>query len=195
MATNLSRNWWMLALRGLAAIVFGLLAFAWPGITLTVLVLFFGVYVLWDGIFALIGGIKAEGNRRWPLVLEGLLGIVAGVAIFLWPSAAALVLILIMAGWALGTGIFEIISAIRLREEIEGEWLLLISGFLSVLLGIGLVIWPATGALVITWMIGAYAIVFGILLLILGFRLRTWDKQQPTATASPQVTGEQEVGS
>jgi uncharacterized membrane protein HdeD (DUF308 family) len=195
MAAYMSRNWWMLVVRGLAAIIFGLLAFVWPGITIAVLVLFFGAYVLWDGIFALIGGIKAEGNRRWPLVLEGILGIVAGAATFIWPGAATLVLILIMAGWALGTGIFEIISAIRLREEIEGEWLLLISGILSVLLGIGLAIRPAAGALVVTWMIGAYAIVFGILFLILGFRLRTWGKQQPIETENLHVTEEQKVSS
>lgn len=179
MATYLSRNWWTLALRGLAAIIFGLLAFIWPGITITVLVLFFGAYVLWDGIFALIGGIRAEGSQRWPLLLEGIVGIIAGLLTFLWPGAATLVLILIMAGWALITGIFEIVAAIRLRKEMEGEWLLLISGILSVLFGIVLAIWPASGALVITWMIGAYALIFGIMLIILGFRLRTWRKQDP----------------
>lgn len=182
MENNLSRDWWVLALRGLAAVIFGLLAFVWPGVTLSVLVLFFGAYVLWDGIFALISGIRADGSRRWPLVLEGLVGIVAGVLTFIRPDAAALVLILIMAGWALATGIFEIVSAVRLRKEIEGEWLLMLTGILSVVLGIALALWPAAGALVVTWMIGAYALMFGILLIILAFRLRTWDKPQSPVT-------------
>lgn len=179
MATYLSRNWWTLALRGLAAVIFGILAYVWPDITITILVLFFGAYVLWDGIFALIAAFRTKSDRRWPLVLEGLVGVGAGLLTFFWPGAATLALLFIIAAWAVITGIFEIIAAIRLREEIEGEWLMLISGVLSVLLGIALFVWPAAGVLAVTWIIAAYAILFGILLIILGFRLRARGGQRP----------------
>ncbi len=170
----LAQNWWTLALRGLAAVIFGILAYIWPDITFTVLVLLFGAYALWDGVFALIGAFRTQSERRWMLVLEGLVGIAAGLVTFFWPGAATLAILTIIAAWAIITGIFEIIAAIRLREEIEGEWFLLLSGLLSVLFGIALAIWPAAGLVAVTWMIGAYAIIFGILLIGLGFRLRNW---------------------
>lgn len=178
MVNTLAQNWWTLVLRGVAAVIFGILAYVWPGITFTVLVLFFGAYALWDGVFALIAAFRTQAERRWPLVLEGLVGIAAGVLTFIWPGAATLALLLIIGAWAFVTGIFEIVAAIRLREEIEGEWLLLISGLLSVLFGIALAIWPAAGLVAVTWLIGAYSIVFGILLIVLGFRLRNWGKQR-----------------
>ena len=178
MLSTLAQYWWTLVLRGLAAIIFGILAYVWPGITFTVLVLFFGAYALWDGIFALIAAFRAQGERRWALVLEGLVGVAAGLVTFFWTGAATLALLVIIAAWAIVTGIFEIIAAIRLREEIEGEWLLLVSGLLSVLFGIALAIWPAAGLVAVTWLIGAYAIIYGILLMVLGFRLRNWGKQR-----------------
>lgn len=178
MVNTLAQNWWTLVLRGVAAVIFGILAYVWPGITFTVLVLFFGAYALWDGVFALIAAFRTQAERRWPLVMEGLVGIAAGVLTLIWPGAATLALLLIIGAWAFVTGIFEIVAAIRLREEIEGEWLLLISGLLSVLFGIALAIWPAAGLVAVTWLIGAYSIVFGILLIVLGFRLRNWGKQR-----------------
>lgn len=177
MITALAQNWWTLALRGLAAVIFGILAYVWPDITFTVLVLFFGAYALWDGVFALVGAFRTSGDRRWMLILEGLVGIAAGIVTFVWPGAATLAILTIIAAWAIVTGIFEIIAAIRLREEIEGEWLMLFSGLLSVLFGIALVIWPVAGLVAVTWMIGGYAILFGILLIVLGFRLRSWKKE------------------
>jgi uncharacterized membrane protein HdeD (DUF308 family) len=168
----MAANWWALVLRGVAAIVFGILSYIWPGITFTVLVLLFGAYALWDGVFALVGAFRTQGDRRWSLILEGIVGIGAGLLTFFWPQAATFALIYIIAGWAVATGILEIIAAIRLREEIEGEWVLLLSGLLSVLFGIAIAIWPAAGLLAVTWIIGAYAILFGILLVVLGFRLR-----------------------
>jgi uncharacterized membrane protein HdeD (DUF308 family) len=181
MLTTLAEYWWTLVLRGVAAVIFGILAYVWPGITFTVLVLFFGAYALWDGVFALIAAFRSQAERRWPLVLEGLVGIAAGVLTFIWPGAATLALLIIIGAWAIVTGIFEIVAAIRLREEIEGEWLLLVSGLLSVLFGIALAIWPAAGLVAVTWLIGAYSIVFGILLIVLGFRLRNWGKQRLVA--------------
>lgn len=161
MVHTLSHNWWTLVLRGLAAIIFGILAYVWPGITFAVLVLLFGAF-------------RTQGDRRWTLILEGLVGIGAGLVTFFWPGAATLAVLTIIAAWAIVTGIFEIIAAIRLRKEIEGEWFLLLGGVLSVLFGITLAIWPVAGLVAVTWMIGSYAIVFGILLAVLGFRLRNW---------------------
>ena len=172
--STLAQNWWTLVLRGVAAIIFGILAYIWPGMTFTVLVLFFGAYALWDGVFALIGAFRTGGERRWMLILEGIVGIVAGIVTFIWPGAASLAILTIIAAWAIVTGIFEIIAAIRLRAEIEGEWHMLLSGLLSVLFGIALAIWPVAGLVAVTWMIGAYAIIFGILLISLGVRLRNW---------------------
>jgi uncharacterized membrane protein HdeD (DUF308 family) len=171
----LSRNWWALALRGLAAILFGILAFAWPGITLFVLVIFFGAYMLVDGIFAIVAAVRAAGAeaRWWLMLLEGILGVVAGLVTFFWPGLTALALLYLIAAWAIVTGIMEIAAAIRLRQEIVGEWALVLGGALSVLFGVLLVVIPArAGLLSLTWLIGAYAVAFGVLLVILAFRVR-----------------------
>ena len=171
----LSRNWWALALRGLAAILFGILAFAWPGITLFVLVIFFGAYMLVDGIFAIVAAVRAAGEeaRWWLMLLEGVLGVVVGLVAFFWPGLTALALLYLIAAWAIVTGIMEIAAAIRLRREVVGEWALILGGAFSVLFGVLLVVIPArAGLLSLTWLIGAYAVVFGILLVVLAFRVR-----------------------
>jgi uncharacterized membrane protein HdeD (DUF308 family) len=175
MAHTLSYNWWAVALRGLAALIFGLLAFMMPGITLTVLIYWFGAYALWDGIFAIISSIRQrEGKKRWwALFLEGLVGVGAGITTFLWPGVTAFVLVYIIAFWALVTGMFEVIAAIHLRKEIEGELFLALSGVLSVIFAIALVFWPGLGAFAILWMIASYSIAFGVLLIFLAVRLRT----------------------
>jgi uncharacterized membrane protein HdeD (DUF308 family) len=171
----LARNWWALALRGLAAILFGILAFAWPAITLFVLVIFFGAYMLVDGIFAIVAAVRAAGEeaRWWLLLVEGILGVVAGLVAFFWPGLTALALLYLIAAWAIVTGIMEIVGAIRLRQEMVGEWALILGGALSVLFGVLLVAIPArAGLLSLTWLIGAYAVAFGVLLVILAFRVR-----------------------
>ena len=170
----LSRNWWLVALRGLAAIVFGVLAFVWPAITLWALVLLFGAYMLVDGIFAIVAAVRAAGReaRWWLLLIEGVLGVLAGLVAAFWPGLTALALLYFIAAWAIVSGILEIAGAIRLRREI-GEWALGLSGALSLLFGVLLVVIPApAGLLSLVWLIGAYALAFGVLLLVLAFRLR-----------------------
>jgi uncharacterized membrane protein HdeD (DUF308 family) len=174
MLEALSRYWWAVALRGAAAVIFGILALIWPGITLYALVILFGAYALVDGIMALgsaIFGDRERGRRGW-LIFEGIAGIAAGILTFLWPGITALVLLWLIAGWAIVTGVLEIVAAIRLRREIQGEWMLAVSGVLSVLFGVLLLAWPAVGALSLVLLIGIYAIVFGVVLIALGLRLR-----------------------
>ncbi len=174
MFAMLTRHWWMVALRGVLAILFGLATFPWPALSLAALVLLFGAYALVDGAFAVVLGIRAHGQRErwWALVLEGLIGMAVGGSTFIWPAITALTLLYLIAFWAIVTGAFEIGAAIRLRKLIEGEWLLGISGALSVLFGLLLVVMPGAGALAVLWLIGFYAIIFGVLLIGLGFRLR-----------------------
>jgi uncharacterized membrane protein HdeD (DUF308 family) len=170
----LACNWWAIALRGLFAVLFGIAAFIWPGLTLTVLVLLWGGYALADGIFALVAAFRAAQMRMtwWPLVLNGLLGIVAGVVAIAWPGITALAMLYLIAAWALLTWILEIVAAVRLRHVIGGEWLMALAGLLSILVGVILIAAPGAGALAVVWTIGAYAVVFGIMLIALGFRLR-----------------------
>lgn len=188
MLQRAARNWWMLALRGMFAILFGVLAFLLPGLTLAALVLLFGAYAFVDGLFAIVAGIRSYGEqaRWWALVLEGIVGVVVGVLTFLYPGITALVLLYFIAAWALITGVLEIVAAIRLRKEIQGEWMLALAGIASVLFGILLLVLPGSGALAVIWLIGSYAVVFGILLLILAFRLRGADhsSNQPTTRSA-----------
>jgi uncharacterized membrane protein HdeD (DUF308 family) len=174
MLNVLSRHWWIIALRGLLAVVFGLLALIWPNATVQVLVLLFGIYVLVDGIFTLFSALaNREGDGEWWLLLvEALTGIGAGILTFIWPRATALVLLYLIAGWAILTGILELIAAFRLRREVEGEWALALAGFASVVLGLLLALRPGSGLVVVVWFVGAYALLFGVLLILLGFRLR-----------------------
>ena len=174
---NLSRNWWLVVVRGILAILFGVVALFWPGLTWLVLVLMFGVYAIVDGVFAIWSGVVRSrySSRWWVFLLEGILGVAAGVIALMRPGWAALALVIVIAVWAILTGVLEIAAAIRLRREITNEWLLAFSGFISVLLGILLFFQPATGGLVVTLMIGAYALIFGVLLVALGFRLRKMD--------------------
>jgi len=172
--TLLARNWWAVGLRGLAAIIFGILALLVPNITLIVLIAFFGAYVLIDGIFAVYLAIRGrEHNRNWGwLLVEGIAGILIGILTFRWPGVTALVLLALIAAWAIITGIGGIFEAIELRREITNEWLLILSGAASVLFGLLLIIFPGTGALALIWLIGLYAIIFGLLLLVLAWQLR-----------------------
>lgn len=180
MGSLLARHWWAVALRGAIAILFGLAVLAFPGISLLGLIVLFGVFVLVGGIFALISLRNRHVDEpSWLLLFEGITGIVIGIATFVWPGITGVVLLYFIASWAVVSGIFEIIAAIGLRRQIENEWLLILAGIASLIFGILLAIWPAAGALAILWLIGGYAIFFGLLLLILGFRLRSWKRQEP----------------
>jgi len=169
----LIRNWWALALRGVAAVIFGLLAFALPGLTLTVLVLFFAAYLLVDGIFALVAGLRAaERHERWgALALEGILNLVAGALVVMWPGLTLVLFVYMAAFWALVSGIALLVAAFRLHRQ-HGEWMMILAGLLSIAWGILVALFPIAGILVWAWWIGAYALIFGIAMLILAFRLR-----------------------
>ena len=170
---KLSRNWWTVVLRGVVAVIFGVLAIAWPGATIGALVMLFGVYTLFDGILALVAAFAGgTGTPWWALVLKAIASvIVAGIA-FLMPGLTALTLLYLIAFWAIVIGLMEITVALRLRKEIQGEAFLVIAGVLSILFGVFLFARPGEGALTVTWMIGGYAIVFGVLLMAVGFRLK-----------------------
>jgi uncharacterized membrane protein HdeD (DUF308 family) len=180
MVQFLSRNWWLIALRGVLAIFFGVLAFAWPAITWLTLVFIFGVYAIVDGLVAVFTGLSRIKTSRWGVfVVEGVLTIAAGAVALIWPGLTTVVLIYMLAGWAVITGILEIAAAVRLRDEISNEWVLGLGGFVSMVLGILLFLQPAAGSLAIIWIIAGYALIFGVLLVILGFRLRSWRGSNP----------------
>jgi uncharacterized membrane protein HdeD (DUF308 family) len=174
----------MLALRGFVAIIFGVLAFVIPGMTLLTLVFLFGIYAIVNGVLALAHALSApKGYPRFgALLFAGIISIAAGVLAFVWPGITALSLVLLIAAWAIVNGIFEIATAIRLRRVLEHEWLLALAGILSVLFGIVMLLQPGAGALALVWWIGAFALAFGVLLVALAFRLRragTSTKFQP----------------
>ncbi len=174
MMGHLRASWGWIVLRGFVAILFGLAAFLMPGITLAVLVIVWGAYAIADGVFALVAGfrIRDGGKPMWSLVVIGLLGIAAGILTFVWPGMTALVLLVFIAGWALAIGIFQIAAAIRLRKVIDNEWMLGLGGLLSIAFGVLMLARPGAGALAVMWIIGWYATLFGVLLIMLGFRLR-----------------------
>ncbi len=173
MAAVLVGNWWALALRGVAAIVFALIAFFWPGITATALIFLFGAYALVDGVFALVAGLRAARmhGRSGHLLLEGILNILIGLVIFIWPAPALVAFVFLIALWAVVTGVVLIAAGIALIRH-SGEWLLVPAGVLSILLGIVLFVQPATGVVALSWWFGVYALLFGIALITAAFRIR-----------------------
>jgi uncharacterized membrane protein HdeD (DUF308 family) len=173
MSEALARNWWAIALRGALAIVFGLVTFIFPGATMLSLVLFFAAYALVDGVFAIVAAVRsARSHERWRLfVLEGIVDIVAGVIALLWPGLTILTFVLVVAAWAIVSGVLMSVAAFRLQLD-HGRWWLVLGGVASIVYGLLLIAAPLIGALVLTWWLGAYALVFGVLLLILAVRLR-----------------------
>jgi uncharacterized membrane protein HdeD (DUF308 family) len=173
MVHALAKNWWMLLLRGIAAVIFGVLAFAWPGMTLLTLIMFYGAFALIDGVLAIVAAITGGAPApRWWLAVAGLLGVATGLLMFMMPGLTAFVLLYFIAGWAIATGVFQIIGAIKLRKEIDNEWFLILGGIVSVLFGVGVMMAPGAGALALIWVIGTYAIFTGVMFVALAFRLK-----------------------
>lgn len=169
----LHRSWWLLLLRGVLAIAFGVLTFAMPAISLLSLILVYAIYAVADGIVSVIAAIRGGGIApRWWLALGGVVSILAGIAAFVWPGLTALVLVYLIGFWSIMRGIIEIVGAIRLRKEIANEWTLIAAGALSVIFGLILVLAPGSGAMGLLWLIAAWAILFGGLLIFLAFRVR-----------------------
>ena len=175
MLTMLRKYWWTILLRGIVAVLFGIAAFVWPGMTIIFLISLFAAYALLDGIISVIIGIAQYGQqeRWWATLLQGLAGIVVGLLTFLWPGVTGLILLYFIAAWSILTGLLEIAAAIRLRKEIVGEWLLAFAGVLSVLFGIVLFLRPGAGALAVVWMIGTFAILNGLMLIAVSFRIKS----------------------
>jgi uncharacterized membrane protein HdeD (DUF308 family) len=174
----LARNWWMFVLRGLAAIVFGVLAFMWPAKTILVVTLLWGAFAFVDGVMALGAAFSGNGvTRRW-LMLGGVVGVLAGVIAFIWPGPVALGLLFYIAAWAIVVGVTQIYGAIRLRKEIQSEWFLILSGLISIAFGALLVAQPASGLAAIAWLLGFFAVLLGIDYVLFGLGLR---KHRPGA--------------
>ncbi len=180
----LADHWWVLALRGVCGVLFGIIAFALPGVTMVSLVWLFAAYLLIDGVLAIVAGVRAARRRdKWGLlVLEGIANLIAGVLAFLWPGITVLALVLLTAAWAIVSGALMLGSAFRLTIR-HGRWWMVASGVLSIVWGVLITVFPIAGAVVLTWWIGAYALVFGVLLLALAFRLRS-KRGQPAMAAN-----------
>jgi uncharacterized membrane protein HdeD (DUF308 family) len=177
----LARNWWAIALRGVVAIIFGILAWVMPGVTLASLVLLYGSYALVDGVFNVIAALSGRSEARpwWTMLLAGLVSIAAGLVTFLWPGLTAIALVYVVAAWAIVRGVFEIAAAVRLRKVITSEWWLGLSGALSIILGALLMLVPGAGAVAMVLWIGSWAIIAGVVLVALGVRLRGLRHEAP----------------
>jgi len=174
MLQTLARNWWAIVLRGVFAVLFGIGTFVWPGITLAALILLLGAYLVVDGVLAVLWALakRNQGAFSWEVFLVGLASLVAGIVTLMWPGVTALALLWVLAVWAIVRGIFEILAAFHLRRELSNEWLLILNGVLTVLFGLVLIFAPVAGVLAALWMIGSFAIVAGIVMIVLGFRLK-----------------------
>lgn len=183
----LARNWWMLAVRGVVAIVFGIAVILFPSIALVTLALIWAAYAIVDGVLTIGSAIqsRASNPRWWVHLLEGIVSIAAGIGAAIFPGLTSLIFLYIIAFWAIFTGVMEIIAAIQLRKEIEGEFWLGLSGLLSIVFGVALIAFPGTGILTLLWLLAGYAIAFGVVMIILAFRLR--GMQQPTGSGTRQA--------
>lgn len=172
----LFEKWWVLLLRGLVSIAFAVLIWMQPAITLKAMIILFGAFALVDGVLGVWSAFSSRKDRNnwWVLMLWGLVGIGIGIITFVAPAVTALALLFYIAIWAIVTGVLEIIAAVRLRKEIQGEWLLGLAGLLSLVFGILLIMHPGAGVLAVLWLIAAYALILGVLMVILAFKVRGW---------------------
>ena len=173
MSNLLAQNWWAIALRGVFAVIFGIIALLMPGAALLAFVLLFAAYMLVDGVFAIIAGVRAaKRHERWGwLIFEGILDFIAGGIAVVWPLITIVAFVFLMGAWAIVTGALLFGASFRLIIP-HGRWLMALAGAISIVWGVLLVIWPLIGAIVLTWWIAAYALFFGVALLVLAFRLR-----------------------
>ena len=178
---KLGGAWGWILLRGVASLAFGAMALVWPGITVLVLVVMWGAWAFVDGIAALVTAWQArdQGKPLWPLVVIGVLGVGAGLVTLFAPAIAGVALLAFIAAWAIVTGVFQIVHAIRVRKAIENERMLILSGILSVLIGVFVLLYPASGALALVWVIAVWSIVFGVLLVSAAFRLKRYRDGAP----------------
>ena len=174
LTTMLQRSWWVLLVRGLAAIVFGVLTWMQPAASAVALLVIFGAYVLVDGVLGVYGAIKTrhQSSHWWVMLIWGLAGVIVGVLTVINPAITGLVLTIYIGVWAVVTGVMQIIAAMRLRKEIEGEWLLVLSGLLSVVFGGFVLSQPMAGMMAMVWVIATYAVIFGVLMILLAFRVK-----------------------
>jgi uncharacterized membrane protein HdeD (DUF308 family) len=176
----LTGKWWVVGLRGIVAVLFGIVALVSPGITLVALVFLFGAYALVDGLFAIVTAIGGSGSERFWFLLEGIIGIAAGIIAYAYPDITARALVYLIAAWAIFTGVFEIMAGFEL--PVSKDWLLALSGLASVVFGVLVFFYPASGALAIVWLIGIYGVLYGVVMVILAVRLRSLGR-----AASPQT--------
>jgi uncharacterized membrane protein HdeD (DUF308 family) len=173
MLPTVSGNWWALAVRGVAAVLIGLVALAWPGLTLAVLIILYGAFAVVDGGFAIVAGLRGTGGtRRWLLLAEGVLGLLAGLVALFWPGLTAVVVLYVFSFWAIFGGLLRILGAILLRREINNVWTMALGGALWVLLGIVLAVLPGAGLLAVAWVIGVLTLAMGVTLIVQAFRVR-----------------------
>jgi uncharacterized membrane protein HdeD (DUF308 family) len=180
----ITRNWWLILLRGLAAIAFGIVCFVWPAISLLVLVFLWGAYAIIDGVGAMVSGAR---SNWWSMLLVGAVSVLAGLIAFFWPGITALAMLYLIAAWAVVRGVAEIASAIRLRHEIKNEWLLILGGAISILFGVLVALFPGAGVLSVLWIIGVFAIAFGIVAVALSLRLRSLRREAHLQHEEPSV--------
>lgn len=171
----LARNWWALAVRGVVAILFGVLLLAWPGVSLLVLVTIFGAFALVDGVFSIVAAVRAaRGHGSWgTLLLVGITGVLAALVAWSWPGITAVAIAFVIGAWAIVTGVLAIVAAVELRRVLRGEFWLGLSGLLAILFGLLVFANPIAGAVTLAWFLGVFAILFGATLLVLAFRVRS----------------------
>ena len=186
LAKLLAQYWWVLLLRGILAVLFGVVAFSWPGLTLATLVLLFAAYAFVAGVFDIVNAIggRKEHEHWWWLLLSGVVGILFGVLTFRNPAITTVVLLLYIAAWAIVTGVLQIVLAIRLRKEIEGEFWMGLSGVASVLFGVLMMARPEAGALAVLWLIAIWSIAIGVFMIILALRVRSFRPKDAAAPAA-----------
>jgi uncharacterized membrane protein HdeD (DUF308 family) len=182
---SITDQWWLVLLEGVLAVLFGVIAWVWPDITVATLVILFGAYALASGIMNFYAAYAQHklGASPWPFIFRGIVGVVAGIVVAVWPDISAISLFYVIAAWAIVTGIYALVGAVALRKVIDNEWLLGLAGICSVAFGVLAMIYPGDGALALIWTIGVYAIAFGFMLIVLGFRLHSWGRKLTSAAA------------